>query len=939
MILMRFSVLFFVCNICICRTNVVLSPLMIFLVMTLITFLLATRNLRRRKSRTVIALLGIILATSLFIGVNLTVSSLSYTLAASYTDFVGDFDILIYGNSQATLFNPSNLTRVVENISDVSVAVPRLIFRSVIYTNSSSQGVLVVGINQSVDDNIGSFKDVEGSLSLGTNETLILRRVAQALHIKVSENITLTHFNFNTSRFENSTLTVKGIVDQNGKLPLSMRLVIFTRIDTLSKLLGVNTSANFLFVKVNSSIIDYNDLDSTLNRLVDVSSRIQLAVGLDYKVTLTKGNIYERISTQMATQQMMLNIFVFISILMAAILVVSTMFMSINERIHEFGVLRSVGLSRLQIFKEVIYEALFIGVLGSIIGIIIGIIIGNYVLLPIFGVSAGHRPLHYLSTNLVHINATASFNISYLLFAFIIGLVTSILAGLYPAYITAKLLPIEALSPAARKTRELEHNIKHIAPDRVNTTLVLFGILIFIFTSFLQFYVPLIRFYTTQSVLTSIYFVSLGLLLIGLIISLTGALPFLVKVFSKTTRIFRQLDSILASRNLIRYRRRTALTFFMLTTSIAFIILIGSITASYSSNAQVTIQYETGSDIVIYLNEQVPLSITENITKVEGVMAAVPITKPLIVRAGDLIMWRQYTLRIYGINVTTFFDSVYHERIICEGNPYETINGLTQSNTSIVISSGLAKALNLKVNDLLRIETSNRVEIMNISGLARAIPGFFFTGFTQKAASTDALVSLESYQNLTGGVLPIDKILVRIDAGADAFAVANDINSLLSTEYDIQIITTQELIQNTQETYNKVFQIFATLLSFAIIIAVLGHTTALVTSVSERIWETGVLRSIGLLRNEVISIFIFEAFFLTSISFISGLLTSIIIVVETITLTNLMSDIPLSIVVPTDLILSLYLLIVFVGIISSYLLTKRVTSVSIVTALRKGSRL
>ena len=397
---------------------------------------LAIRNLRRRKSRTIIALLGVMLATSLFIGVNLTVSSLSYNLAASYTEFVGDFDILVYGSSQVVLFNPSNLTNVVENVDDVSIAVPRLIFRSIVYTNISSQGVLVVGINQSIDDNVGSFKVLKGSLSLGKNETLVLQRVAQNLHINVGDNITLSHFNFNASRFENSTLTVKGIVEQNGKLPLSMRLVIFTSIDTLSNLLGVNKSANFLFVKVNPDIIDYNDLDGSVNRLVDVASKIQLAVGLNYEVTLTKGDIYERISTNMATQQMMLNIFVFIAVLMATVLVVSTMFMNINERIHEFGVLRSVGASRIQVFTSVLYEALFIGLLGSLMGIIVGIIIGDYILAPLFGTSVYLRRLDmYTIGQFLSIETITTINVNYLVYAFIIGLTTSILAGLYPAYL------------------------------------------------------------------------------------------------------------------------------------------------------------------------------------------------------------------------------------------------------------------------------------------------------------------------------------------------------------------------------------------------------------------------------------------------------------------------------------------------------------------------
>ncbi|MHA1469837.1 MAG: hypothetical protein ACTSSP_04670, partial [Candidatus Asgardarchaeia archaeon] len=60
----------------------------------MLTLKIAFRNMRRRKIRTTIALIGVITASALFVGVNSTVDILTYELVQSFTDFLGDFDIM-----------------------------------------------------------------------------------------------------------------------------------------------------------------------------------------------------------------------------------------------------------------------------------------------------------------------------------------------------------------------------------------------------------------------------------------------------------------------------------------------------------------------------------------------------------------------------------------------------------------------------------------------------------------------------------------------------------------------------------------------------------------------------------------------------------------------------------------------------------------------------
>ncbi|MCD6514571.1 MAG: FtsX-like permease family protein [Candidatus Odinarchaeota archaeon] len=899
----------------------------------MLTLKIAFRNMRRRKIRTTIALIGVIIASALFVGVNSTVDILTYELVQSFTDFLGDFDIMIYGTSSNVFFDPENITSKVLEVDAVDVAIPRLIFRGIATSEENkTTGLLLVGIYPELDDRIGSFEVIQGEISFAENETILLSDIAKFLNVRVGELLNVTTYNFINKTFKITQLKIVGIVDQEGKLPLNMRNVIFMSKATLQKMLGLydNQSANFVFIQLKEDVFDYNDIEGTINKLVSIGSEIQLKIGLDYNVVLVKGRVFERVSASLESQRIMLNIFVFITVLMAGVLIVSTMLMNVNERIREFGILRSLGFARYQIFLIVLTESIIIGLVGSVIGLYVGIILGSKIITPIVVAR-----LTQDTTEII----TISINPITLEYGFLIGFLVCIGAGLFPAYYIYNLTPIEALSASARKTILVEKHLKKLSPERVSWSLFWSGLFIFATMSLMVVLFPLIRFYFGQSIITLVTFLSLGLLLVGITVMFTAILPVVVRLLARLFSIFAKIEGSLAARNLIKYKRRTTLTFFMLTTSIAFIFMIGSLTQSYAINAQMAIRYETGSDIVIYLNEPVPESIISNITAISGVKAATPITAPLTVKVGDLILWKQYTIKVYGINATTFMSAVYAEDAIIDWPKSENpFMALTQNNESIAIATGLAQALKLSEMDTIRVEIYGKSKLMNVGMLISALPAFSFTKFEQKAARSEALISLETYKNLTRGILTYERILVRVKEGFDVESIANSINNLIGTDYDIQVITTQELIEMAQESYSQVLQLFMTLLSFGIIISVLGHVTSLLTTVRERIWEIGIFRSIGVSREQVILIFIVEAIILSIAGYICGLLSSLIVVTEITYTNNLMSDIPLVLTIPIDLASVIFALVIGVSAIASYIFTKKPISINIVDALRYGLR-
>jgi len=114
-----------------------------------------------------------------------------------------------------------------------------------------------------------------------------------------------------------------------------------------------------------------------------------------------------------------------IAILVGAIGILNTMLMSVIERTKEFGILKALGWTAKDIQKLVLFESMFMSVIGGIIGIIVGSII-----VVLLGSFLGFPGL--VTSDLV-------------LLAFVLSIGLGVFGGYYPAHRAAKMDPVEAI--------------------------------------------------------------------------------------------------------------------------------------------------------------------------------------------------------------------------------------------------------------------------------------------------------------------------------------------------------------------------------------------------------------------------------------------------------------------------------------------------------------
>lgn len=118
-----------------------------------------------------------------------------------------------------------------------------------------------------------------------------------------------------------------------------------------------------------------------------------------------------------------------ISLLVGGISISNVMLMSAMERHEEIGVLRAVGYQRLDVLGIMLAEAAVLGVIGAGTGVVVS----GLAIMGINGLILDD-PMAFQATTAI-----------YVLVAFIFGVGTSIVAGLYPAWKASQKPPVEAL--------------------------------------------------------------------------------------------------------------------------------------------------------------------------------------------------------------------------------------------------------------------------------------------------------------------------------------------------------------------------------------------------------------------------------------------------------------------------------------------------------------
>jgi putative ABC transport system permease protein len=382
------------------------------------------RNLSRRKLRTTLTILGIVIGIWALVVFSSLANKIN-TLVASGSDYyvgkivVSDgstsglgigivpIDVGLAGQIGALAGVGAVSPQVELPFSDVKPSgfgIPKLILGTVAGADK--------GLEKSVD-RIGQGRLLT-TADEGSRVTVLGFDIARELGATVGGTVDVRGMSFQVVGILEPTLSVP---DTMAFVPLAAGQELF--LASLPPKLGEALTPGSLASKIvvyPAAGIDADELAGRIKALGNVT-------------TLTSADWEDQVgSTTLIFNAIILGVGV-ISLVVGGLSVINTMAMSVTERTREIGIKRAIGGSRRRIVRELVAESGLIGILGGLIGLALGALV----------VFAANEAGRSSGTSLFDLTpGTAIFAVS---FSTILGMV----AGIVPAWNAARLDPVAAL--------------------------------------------------------------------------------------------------------------------------------------------------------------------------------------------------------------------------------------------------------------------------------------------------------------------------------------------------------------------------------------------------------------------------------------------------------------------------------------------------------------
>jgi putative ABC transport system permease protein len=395
-------------------------------------FFLAFNNLKRRKLRSWLTMIGIFIGIAAVVALISLGQGLQNAIKEQFEQ-LGSDKIIIQpkglsspGSATGSLKLTSKDLKVIEDVKGVEYASGYLIKQGqAIYKGESGIGY-ATGLTEI---------DFERMIELGWMEIIEGRGLRDTDKFKVLVGYNHIYGDVwdkpmkigSTIKIEGYEFKVVGVVSKIGN-PIDDTL-IYVQKDILKEILDIEDEESQIFVKTASGFDPVKVAEDIERKLRKFRGEKE---GQETFSVQTSDQMLESFNNIFGIVQAVLVGIAAISLLVGGIGIMNTMYTAVLERTKEIGVMKAIGAKNLDILLIFLFEAGLLGLVGGAIGIGIG-----------FGLGKGteYLAMNILGTNLLQADFPLYLIIGALLFSFLIGS----FSGILPAMQAAKLKPAHAL--------------------------------------------------------------------------------------------------------------------------------------------------------------------------------------------------------------------------------------------------------------------------------------------------------------------------------------------------------------------------------------------------------------------------------------------------------------------------------------------------------------
>jgi putative ABC transport system permease protein len=515
-------------------------------------------------------------------------------------------------------------------------------------------------------------------------------------------------------------------------------------------------------------------------------------------------------------------------------LVYNALAVSVAERRHDIGVLRSMGATRPQIAWLFAGEAILLGLFGAVVGVPLGWGLARLTFL------LARKEMEQLFPSA---NQPLALTADTVLLALLAGVATAVLAALVPAMQAAGDEPADAVRRVPSAAGRFFRYLQAVA----SVLMIAAG-----------FSVVLIREYLPKRVGG---FGGMVLLLLGLLLAVPLLVGVAARLFQPLARRLFGIETRLAADNLLRAPGRTGVVVGALAAGVALMLQTAGIGRSNEEPVLDWLDRAVSCDFFVVCgdpntssNAVLPMqpAVRDELNAVPGVEATMALR----------YFWPEYNGRV--VFMTAMDAKVYHDsnRNKSRLPNLGLFNQLVEPNTCLV-SENFAALNHVKAGDTIQIQGPHGPVPLRVLG---AIQEYSWTRGT-------ILVDRAFYAKAFDDPL-IDAIHVFLDQTDQKAAAEQRVKEFC--DRNALVIVTREDFNDLVAGFIRRMYTLAYLQQIAVgVVAALGVVMALLISVLQRRRELGLLRAVGATQGQVLHTVLAEATLMGILGTILGLIAGV----------------------------------------------------------------
>ncbi|HOW51545.1 MAG TPA: ABC transporter permease [bacterium] len=399
-------------------------------------FKLAWRNLFRNKRRTLLAGLMIGLGLAAMITTDaITIGTIDNMIASATRSFLGEGQVHRDGfrktlEVELTIADGPALFEKMKNDPLIRQASPRTASFGMVTSPANVQSVMLYGIDPTYERDLSQIDDllVSGDYLAAADEPKILigDKLADLLEVGLGDKVVVTVAQAHTGELSQELFRVGGIFRFGSRqMDGGMAFIPLKRAQEMLKLEGGLHEIAFLFHdKLKSE-------DTALPLWTELSAGGNEALS------------WTGLVSELAMMRSMTDFSLFlVGIILFGLVsfgIVNTLFMSLYERMFEFGVMRAIGTRPRQAAQLMVMEAGGLALIAIVMGSVVALIVNG--LLLHYGIDYSDAEFIVALREPIRPVLTLT---QFTLYPFLLFVFTC-LVGLYPAIYAARLTPAKAM--------------------------------------------------------------------------------------------------------------------------------------------------------------------------------------------------------------------------------------------------------------------------------------------------------------------------------------------------------------------------------------------------------------------------------------------------------------------------------------------------------------